>query len=115
MTDTQAFILGAIQGLTEFLPISSSGHLIAVPWLLGWPPHGLSFDVALHLGTLGAVFSALLRDWSAMAGSTWTWFRGGGDVPAAARRLGLILVASIPGGIAGLLLDDLAERTFRSA
>ena len=51
----KAIILGVIQGLTEFLPISSSGHLIFVPWLFGWEPFGLAFDVALHLGTLLAV------------------------------------------------------------
>ena len=55
MTTTQAIWLGILQGLGEFLPISSSGHLIVVPWLLGWPVQSLSFDVALHLGTLAAV------------------------------------------------------------
>ena len=58
----KAIILGAVQGLTEFLPISSSVHLIIVPWLLGWEPFGLAFDVALHIGTLSAVFVYFYRD-----------------------------------------------------
>lgn len=119
MTEFQAFVLGAIQGLTEFLPVSSSGHLIAIPWILGWRDHSLSFDVALHLGTLGAVFSALMREWKGMAKDAQSAIRGFGLAglwrDAGARRLLLIAVASIPGGVAGLLLDDLAERTFRSA
>src|SRR5260370_2287608 len=63
MTTLQAFVLGLVQGLGEFLPISSSGHLIVTPWLLGWEDHGLAFDVALHLGTLGAVAAAFAADW----------------------------------------------------
>ena len=58
VTALQALVLGILQGLGEFLPISSSGHLIVVPWLLGWPAQGLAFDVALHLGTLAAVLYA---------------------------------------------------------
>ena len=63
MSTVQAIFLGMVQGLGEFLPISSSGHLIVVPWLLGWPEHGLSFDVALHVGTLAAVLYAFFDDW----------------------------------------------------
>jgi len=63
MTTGHATALGVLQGLGEFLPISSSGHLIVVPWLLGWPEHGLAFDVALHLGTLAAVLYAFIGDW----------------------------------------------------
>jgi undecaprenyl-diphosphatase len=59
----QAIILGAVQGLTEFLPISSSAHLILVPWALGWPSHGLAFDAALHMGTLAALLIYFWRDW----------------------------------------------------
>jgi undecaprenyl-diphosphatase len=55
LTSFQALVLGVLQGLGEFLPISSSGHLIVVPWLLGWPVQSLSFGVALHVGTLAAV------------------------------------------------------------
>ena len=59
----QAILLGLVQGLTEFLPISSSAHLVLVPWFLGWDPPSLAFDVALHLGTLAAVLVYLRRDW----------------------------------------------------
>ncbi|HEX7126315.1 MAG TPA: undecaprenyl-diphosphate phosphatase, partial [Thermodesulfobacteriota bacterium] len=52
MSIGQAVVYGIVQGLGEFLPISSSGHLILLPWLFGWPDPGLQFDVALHLGTL---------------------------------------------------------------
>src|SRR5215213_7150903 len=62
----EAIVLGLVQGLTEFLPISSSGHLILVPWLFGWDEPGLSFDAALHLGTLLAVFVYFWRDLYAM-------------------------------------------------
>ncbi|HEX9187524.1 MAG TPA: undecaprenyl-diphosphate phosphatase, partial [Vicinamibacteria bacterium] len=66
MTALRALVLGILQGLGEFLPISSSGHLIVVPWLMGWPDSGLAFDVALHLGTLAAVAFAFWRDWARM-------------------------------------------------
>ena len=59
----QAIVLGIIQGLTEFLPISSSAHLIVIPKLLGWQDQGLAFDIALHVGTLGAVILYFFRDW----------------------------------------------------
>src|SRR3954447_10784938 len=61
-----AIVLGIVQGLTEFLPISSSGHLILVPWLFNWDEPGLAFDAALHLGTLVAVFVYFWRDLLAM-------------------------------------------------
>ena len=63
MSTAQAILLGILQGLGEFLPISSSGHLIVVPWLLGWPVQSLAFDVALHVGTLVAVLAAFAGDW----------------------------------------------------
>ena len=117
MSLIEAIILGIVQGAGEFLPISSSGHLIAVPWLLGWKEHSLAFDVALHLGTLFAVAGALLGDWIKMIQGAFTSLRAHGHPFASddGRRLGFLIVASIPGGIFGLLLNDLAESTFRSA
>jgi undecaprenyl-diphosphatase len=115
MSALQACVLGMVQGLGEFLPISSSAHLILVPWLLGWPEHSLSFDVALHVGTLVAVVTAFAGDWWRMlsaalrgliAGEPWR--------EADARLLWLIALASVPGAIAGLLLDKWAETTLRS-
>src|SRR5262245_1627871 len=115
MTPFQAFVLGAVQGLGEFLPISSSGHLIVVPWLLGWPVQSLAFDVALHVGTLAAVLYAFLPDWVRLVGSGLRClFRGRPFAEPDARLLWLLALASVPGAIAGLLLDEWAETTFRS-
>jgi undecaprenyl-diphosphatase len=111
----RAFVLGAVQGLGEFLPISSSGHLIVVPWLLGWEEHGLAFDVALHLGTLGAVLYAFFGDWVRLVGSGLRCLlRGRPFEEADARQLWLLALASVPGALAGLLLDRWAETVFRS-
>src|SRR5688572_31508497 len=113
MTVFQALVLGLLQGLTELLPISSSAHLMLVPWLLGWPDHGLSFDVALHLGTLGAVLYAYGRDWvRIVSAGVMLPFRVGDDPDA--RLLWYIALATILGGMAGLVLGDAAETLFRS-
>lgn len=115
MSAFQAFVLGAVQGLGEFLPISSSGHLIVVPWLLGWSVQSLAFDVALHLGTLAAVLYAFLPDWLRLAGSgVRCLLRGRPLAEADARQLWLLALASVPGAIAGLVLDEWAETAFRS-
>jgi undecaprenyl-diphosphatase len=111
----QAIVLGIVQGLAEFLPISSSAHLILVPWVLGWDDPGLAFDVALHWGTLFAVLIVFWRDWIRLIGAG---VRSIGDrrfLDTADRRLfwGLV-VASIPGAIVGKLLGDKAEETLRS-
>jgi len=104
----QAIILGITQGLTEFLPVSSSAHLVLVPWLFGWSDPGLAFDVALHLGTLLALLVYYWRDWLAMAASLVTGDRG-------ERRLLLLLIAaSVPGALIGLAFEKQAETTFRS-
>ena len=115
MNTTQAIVLGIVQGLGEFLPISSSGHLIVVPWLLGWPDHGLAFDVALHLGTLAAVLFAFAGDWVKLISSgVRCLLRGRPFAEPEARLLWLLALASIPGAVAGLLLDEWAETVFRS-
>ncbi|MBK9712304.1 MAG: undecaprenyl-diphosphate phosphatase [Kouleothrix sp.] len=100
--------LGLVQGLGEFLPISSSAHLILTPWFMGWPDPGLTFDVALHVGTLVAVVLYFWRDWVALLSAA--------PRPRSAdgRLFWLLILGSIPGGIAGILLDNLAEQTFRS-
>jgi undecaprenyl-diphosphatase len=104
----QAFILGMVQGLTEFLPVSSSAHLVLVPWLLRWNDPGLAFDVALHLGTLLALLIYYWREWADMMLSIVR------PDPASRRLLMLLMVASIPGAIIGLLLEKQAETVFRS-
>ena len=115
MTIFQAFILGLVQGLGEFLPISSSAHLYLVPWLFGWPYHGLTFDVALHLGTLLAVIAFFWRDWLTLITHGLT--RGAATKSGAATQEGkmfwFIVIASIPGAIAGYFLEDAAETVFR--
>jgi len=115
MNALQAALLGTIQGLGEFLPISSSAHLIVVPWLLGWPDHGLAFDVALHLGTLLAVLVAFAQDWARIFGATWRDLRAGQPFASAeSQLLAILAVSSVPAALSGLLLDHLAEGPLRS-
>ena len=104
----QALVLGAVQGLTEFLPVSSSAHLVFVPWLFNWQDPGLAFDVALHLGTLLALLIYYWREWLAMLSSLFN------DDKPNRRLLGLLIVASIPGAIIGLAFEKQAETVFRS-
>jgi undecaprenyl-diphosphatase len=108
ISEFQAFILGMVQGLTEFLPVSSSAHLVLVPWLFGWNDPGLAFDVALHLGTLLALLIYYWREWANMILSIVR------PDPASRRLLMLLIVASIPGALIGLLLEKQAETIFRS-
>ena len=115
MTLFQSIVLGILQGLGEFLPISSSGHLIVVPWLLRWPEHSLAFDVALHGGTLAAVLYAFGGDWLWMIGDFFKGLRRAQPfAEPGGRLLGLLALASVPAAIAGALLDDWAETVFRS-
>ena len=110
----QAFVLGMVQGLGEFLPISSSGHLIVAPWLLGWKTQDLAFDLALHLGTLAAVVYAFLGDWVKIVKDGVGGLLRGKPFEPEARMLWLLGAASIPGAIGGLLLDEWAETVFRN-
>ena len=115
MTTLRALVLGVLQGLGEFLPISSSGHLIVVPWLMGWPDSGLAFDVALHLGTLAAVGFAFWRDWVRLLGAGYRGLVAGRPfADADARLLWYLALATVPGAVAGKLLEERAETAFRS-
>jgi undecaprenyl-diphosphatase len=115
VTTSRAIVLGVLQGLGEFLPISSSGHLIVVPWLLGWPDSGLAFDVALHLGTLAAVAFAFWRDWVRLIGAAGRGVASGRPLADPDSRLLLYLaLATVPGALAGLALEEWAETLFRS-
>ena len=109
----QAVVLGIVQGLTEFLPISSSAHLILIPRLLGWADPGLAFDVALHLGTLLAVVIYFGRDLAQLIAGWLASIRDRSFAHPYARPAWLILLGSLPAGIAGLLLEGLAETVFR--
>jgi len=111
MSPFQAAILGVVQGLTEFLPISSSAHLYVVPTLLHWPYGGVAFDVALHWGTLLALIAAYWRRWLDLARDAFASDPARRDP---ARRLWLKLaVASVPAAVAGLLLEDAAGSWLR--
>ena len=117
-------VMGIVQGLGEFLPISSSAHLILTPWFLGWQGGAidtLTFDVALHLGTLVAVLGYFWRDWVELIRAVPGWVRriAARDNPLQTmteteRLLSMIVIATIPGGIAGVLLDAWAEHALRS-
>jgi undecaprenyl-diphosphatase len=116
LTILQAIFLGLIQGATEFIPVSSSAHLIIVPWIFGWQNVSLTslpFDVALHLGTLLAVLIFFAKDWVRLAKAGWQSIveRKIGEDPD--RRLAWFLViGTIPGGIAGFLLESKIEKLF---
>jgi undecaprenyl-diphosphatase len=115
MTVGQAILLGIVQGLTEFLPISSSGHLIVVPWLLGWQVQSLAFDVALHIGTLAAVLWAFAGDWWRIGTAALRGLREPRPLQTPAARLLLsIALACVPAVIVGVLLQRWAESAFRS-
>ena len=110
----RAAVLGLVQGLTEFIPVSSSGHLILVPFLLRWPIPDLSFDVAVHLGTALGVILYFARDLAGILAGTVRWAvrRGAEEDRANARLLGLLAIGSVPAGLAGLLLEGLFEELF---
>lgn len=114
MTVFQALVLGIIQGLTEFLPISSSAHLSLTPWLFGWSYAGLAFDVALHLGTLAAVLWYFRSQWFALIASGFRILRKRRADTVDEKRVLFLILATIPGAIAGLLLEDLAETVLRA-
>jgi undecaprenyl-diphosphatase len=114
MTVFQAVVLGIVQGLGEFLPISSSAHLVLTPWVFGWPDPGLAFDVALHVGTLVAVLWYFRTEWVKLTKAGIALLRTRRADTEEKQRLLYIVVATIPAAIAGLLLEEYAESTFRS-
>ena len=114
MTNFQALVLGIVQGLTEFLPISSSAHLALAPWILGWRDPGLAFDVALHLGTLLAVLGYYRWEWIELTKAAFGIVRRRRIETPEERRVLYLVLATIPAGIAGKLLEEKAETTFRA-
>jgi undecaprenyl-diphosphatase len=114
MTVFQAVILGLVQGLAEFLPISSSAHLVLTPWVFGWSDPGLSFDVALHVGTLVAVLWYFRAEWVKLTRSAIALLRTRRADTEEKRRFLYLVIATIPAAIGGILLEDYAETVFRS-
>ncbi len=115
MSILHALLLGLVQGLTEFLPISSSAHLKLLPWFFGWPDPGLAFDVFLHWGTLIAVFGYFAGDWLRLLRA--------GFASVLERKIGferdrvlfwMLFIGSIPAGLAGYLFHDLAAGPLRA-
>ena len=98
MTIMHAIVLGIIQGIAEFLPISSSAHLVFIPWILNWQPHTLTFDVALHIGTLFALLAFFWEEWWGIIRGPLVW---------------LLLLGCIPGAVAGFVGEKYFEETFR--
>lgn len=115
LSPLQALVLAAVQGVTEFLPISSSGHLILVPFFLKWPDQGLAFDIATHVGTLLAILVYFRRDVRDLVVGFFTGQPSSADGDYNPRHLAwMIVLATVPAGIAGLLLKDWIETTARS-
>ena len=114
MTPLQAIALGIIQGLSEFLPISSSAHLTLAPWLFGWEDPGLAFDVALHFGTLLAVLWYFRMEWLQLIKAAFGIITSGRIETPEKRRVIYLVVATIPGAIGGFLLQSRAEAAFRN-
>jgi undecaprenyl-diphosphatase len=112
MSILQAIILGLVQGATEFIPVSSSGHLVLLPWLLGWDSPGLVFDTVVHWGTLVAVLAYFWRDWWSLITAwlqgllRWDWRE------PQARLMWWLLLGSLPAAIFGYLLEDFFESLF---
>ncbi len=114
MTVFQALVLGVLQGLAEFLPISSSAHLALAPWAFGWKDPGLAFDVALHLGTLVTVLWYFRKEWGALTLSAFSILRQRAIRTPDEWRLVYLVIGTVPAAIAGLLLEEIAETTFRA-
>jgi len=111
----QVIVLALVQGLTEFLPISSTAHLYLTSWLFGWQVEGLDFDIALHIGTLLAVLLYFARDWiQILAQGFGIRMKGDDELKHNHMLLWLLVIGTIPVGIAGLVFNKQAETTWRN-
>lgn len=109
----KSIILGIVQGIGEFLPISSSAHLILIPYLFGWEESSLAFDIALHFGTLLAVLVVFFNDWyELLLGAIDKVTKGKNSFEN--KMFWYLIIATIPGAILGFLLDDIVENIFRT-
>ena len=121
MTVLQAVVLAVIQAATEFLPVSSSAHLILTRWIFGWEDPGLAFDVALHFGTLLALAAHFAGTWVRIVGNALGFRFGRPGIPAGDQDLDRnpallwhLALASIPAALAGLLIHDIVETHLRN-
>src|SRR5579863_1848408 len=117
MSIFEVILLGIVQGLTEFLPVSSTAHLVVIPRLFGWPDPGLAYDIALHVGTLAAVLIYFFRDWVHILMNGFGLGTASGGDPELRRNrmlLWLLVAGTIPAGIAGLALQKAADSTLRT-
>jgi len=111
----QVIVLALVQGLTEFLPISSTAHLYLTSWLFGWKLEGLDFDIALHLGTLLAVLLYFARDWVRIIAQGFGMrMKGDDELKHNHMLLWLLVIGTIPVGVAGLVFNQQAETTWRN-
>jgi undecaprenyl-diphosphatase len=117
----QALILGFVQGMTEFIPVSSSAHLVLVPWAMGWASPGLAFDTILHWGTLLAVLGYFWGDWVRLIGGfirslvrrgPWSVTAGGRLADPDARLAWWLILGSIPAAVLGYFFNDFFESLF---
>lgn len=111
----QALVLGIIQGLTEFIPVSSSGHLVVAPRVFGWDELGLSFDVAIHIGTLLALLVFFRSQWLDVIKGFFSSLRARpGEWSADQRLAWMLILATIPVAVAGFFLSDVIEENIRT-
>src|SRR5689334_12827233 len=110
MNFIQPIVLGIIQGLTEFLPVSSTAHLILAPYFLRWEDPGLAFDVALHMGTLAAVLLFFWKDWVDVLKQLFGKAQSDSDNV----KWWQLIIGTLPGGIMGFLFAKQAEETLRN-
>ncbi|MFN7996236.1 MAG: undecaprenyl-diphosphatase UppP [Bryobacteraceae bacterium] len=111
----QVVVLAIVQGLTEFLPISSTAHLYLTSWLLGWKAESLTFDIALHIGTLLAVLIYFFRDWlQIIANGLGMTYGRDEELERNRGLLWLLMLGSIPVGVAGVLFNKQAEGAWRN-
>lgn len=123
MTAIQAIVLGALQGVTEFIPISSSAHLLIVRWFFGWENKDVAFDAVLHLGTLAALLLFFWRDWYEMIGAYVSTTRFAKSATKDIRispsdspmLLWPVVLACVPAGLAGVIFEDTVNEKFRNA
>jgi undecaprenyl-diphosphatase len=112
----EAVILGIVQGVTEFLPISSSAHLVLIPWMLKWQGtliDSLNFDVALHAGTLVAILVYFWRDWLDLLKKFFAGLGNGTWKTGEGRMVWFIILATIPAGVLGMKFEHVVEKSFR--